>query len=125
MLVTQAFLPAMAKKKEGHVVFMLTKGICDPVAKHCAQYVSVKFALYGLMQALASEYGSSGIAINGVSPAIVDTKFMDNQSHLIVDGLVEGSVLGRKLTTAEVSGKIRELLTVDASQVNGQNFPMG
>lgn len=125
VLVTQAFLPAMAKKKSGHVVFMLSKGICDPVSKHCAQYVSVKFALYGLMQALASEYGPSGIAVNGLSPAIVDTKFMGNQSHIIVDGLIESSALGRMLTTGEVSCKIRELLNVEASEVNGQNFPMG
>ena len=128
VLVTQAFLPAMAKKKQGHVVFMLSKVICEPVAKLCAQYVTVKFALCGLMQALAAEYGPSGIAINGLSPTIVDTKFISNQPHLIIDGLVssgEFCALGRMLTTEEVSGKIQELLNVDASQVSGRNFPMG
>lgn len=124
VLITQAFLPAMAKKKEGHVVFMLSSTICGTVAKHCAQYVTVKFALLGLMGALAAEYQEKGIAVNALSPTVVDTRFISNQPHFMLESQLAESGKDRMLTAQEVSEKLRELLNVEATQMSGQNILM-
>ncbi len=122
VLITQAFLPAMAKKKEGHVVFILSSTICDPVAKHCAQYVTVKFTLLGLMQALAAEYREKNIAVNALSPTVVKTRFIENQPRFMLESQLAESGKTQMLTPEEVSEKIRELLHAEAAQLSGQNI---
>lgn len=122
VLITQAFLPAMTKKKEGHVVFILSSTICAPVAKHCAQYVTVKFALLGLMQALAAEYSEKNIAVNALSPTVVKTRFIDNQPRFMLESQLAESGKTQMLTPEEVAEKIGELLNVEPSQMSGQNI---
>ena len=120
-MVTQAFLPAMAKKHSGQVIFMLSVCVMEPTPKYFAQYTSVKYALLGLMRELAVEYGEKGIKINGVSPSVIRTKFWSNKPEMIAEKMAETTKLGRMLSPQEVAEKIHLMLCDADACVNGEN----
>ena len=61
----------MAKRKKGKIIFMLTVHTCQTPLKGCADYITEKYALLGLMKALAVEYANKGITVNGISPGAI------------------------------------------------------
>ena len=83
MVVAQAVLPAMAARGRGVLVFTGATAALRGGAKFTA-FASAKFALRGLAQALAREYGASGIHV----------------AHVVLDGLVEGPQTDRRFGPA-------------------------
>jgi len=69
VMVLSRFLPLMAKDGVGKIVFILSS-VCSGVPpKALAHYTTTKYALLGLMKALAAEYADKHISINAVSPS--------------------------------------------------------
>jgi 3-oxoacyl-[acyl-carrier protein] reductase len=123
VLLCQAFLPAMAKQRAGKVVFMLSSNtVLQPAPKYSAAYMSAKYALLGLMKALSAEYADKGVAVNAVSPSMIDTKFLADVPELIVRRNAEESPLGRNLVTADVAPVFDFLLSDGADCITGQNI---
>lgn len=120
--VSQAFLPIMTTEKKGKIVVILSYLVENIPAKYCANYITVKYALLGLMKALAAEYSDKGITVNGVSPATVDTKYIDNQPEVLVNSWIEKSPLKRKIRTDEITAMIKFLLSDKADCINGENI---
>ena len=120
--VLQAFLPAMAKKKYGRVVFMLTAYVDGKPPKYLSPYITAKYALLGLMKSLAAAYAEKGIAINGVSPEMMETRFLREIPELVVAQNAAASPLKRNLTTADVIPAFLYLLSEEAGCVTGQNL---
>ena len=54
----KTFLPAMAKARQGRVLFMLTSYLLGAPPKNTAAYVMVKSTLQGLAKSLAADYAS-------------------------------------------------------------------
>ena len=63
VLLSQAFLPAMKKKKAGKIIYMLSSAVVDTPPKYESSYVTVKYAMLGLMKSLAAEYFGTGILL--------------------------------------------------------------
>lgn len=122
ILVLQAFLPHMARLRRGRVILMLSFVVNNAPPKYCANYVVAKYALLGLVKALASEYAEKHITVNGVSPAWVHTKYIDNQPDLLIEKNAAESPLGRILDVSEVLPTIEYLLSDGAECVSGQNI---
>lgn len=120
--ILKAFIPYMMKKKNGRIVFMLSSATIGMPPKYQAPYVAAKYATLGLMKSLAAEYADKNIMINGVSPEMTDTKFLAEVPHLIQEQNAMNSPLGRNLTTSEVIGAIKFLLSDSASVITGQNI---
>lgn len=120
--ILQAFLPKMAKKKCGKVVFMLTAYTIGVPPKFQSVYVTTKYALLGLMKSLAAEYAAKGITVNGVSPEMMETKFLSELPELIVEQNAQNSPLGRNLTVEDVVPAFTYLLSDAADAVTGQNL---
>ena len=57
---------------------MLTSCTTNIPPKYLASYVTSKYALLGLVKALSNEYADKGIRINGISPSMIETKFLEN-----------------------------------------------
>ena len=122
VIILSAFLPMMEKNKFGRVVVMLTSCTLNIPPKYLASYVSSKYALLGLVKALANEYADKGIRINGVSPSMMDTKFLNSIPDLIVEQNALNSPTGKNLSVQEVVPMFQFLLSDDAQGITGQNM---
>jgi 3-oxoacyl-[acyl-carrier protein] reductase len=120
--VLQEFLPKMAKKKKGKIIVMLTAYTKNIPPKYLSQYVTVKYALLGLVNSLAVEYADKGITVNGVSPEMMETKFLSEIPDLIIQQNAAASPLGRNLTVNDVMPTFEFLLSDAANCITGQNI---
>ena len=119
--ILRAFLPAMQKAGFGRIVFMLSAYVKIPDPKYAAPYVAAKYALLGLMKDIAAEYASKGITANGVSPQMIETKFLQEIPELILEKQRIAGPLKRLLTTDDILPVMHMLLS-DAAAVTGENI---
>lgn len=120
--ILKAFIPDMAKQKYGRIVFMLTSCTLNNPPKYQSSYVTVKYALLGLMKSLAIEYADRGITANGVSPDMMETKFLSEIPEYIVEKNKESSPIGRNIYVEEVVPVITYMLSDMAASMTGQNI---
>lgn len=120
--ILEAFIPHMSKEKYGRVVLMLTSCTLNMPPKYQTSYVTVKYALLGLMKSLAVEYADKGITVNGVSPDMVETKFLANVPELIVEQNAQRNPLKRNILISDIVPIIEYLLSDSAVAVTGQNI---
>ena len=121
-MILQAFIPKMSKKRYGKVIFMLTAYLIGIPPKFQSSYITVKYALLGLMRNLASEYASKGIMVNAVSPDMMETRFLSDLPELILEQSAKNNPLGRNIRVDEVVPTIEYLLSPAADIVTGQNI---
>lgn len=121
-LLLQAIFPQMIKQKYGKVIFMLTSYIVGVPPKFQSSYIMSKYALLGLMKTLSVEYIDHGITVNGVSPDMINTKFIADLPRWIPEKNASESLLGRNLTVDEVVPVFQYLLSDGADVLTGQNI---
>lgn len=122
VVITQAFLPYMIKQKYGRIIIMLSFVNNNIPPKYCSHYIATKYMLLGLMKAMSVEYADKGITVNGISPAWIDTKYIENQPDIIRQQNIEDSPIGRLLQTSDIIPGIKFLLSDEASCINGNNM---
>jgi NAD(P)-dependent dehydrogenase (short-subunit alcohol dehydrogenase family) len=66
------FLPAMVRRRAGHVVNVASAAAFVASAQ-LAAYATTKFAVFGLSEALRDELRPHGIGVTAVCPGIIDT----------------------------------------------------
>ncbi|MCH5270457.1 MAG: SDR family oxidoreductase [Lachnospiraceae bacterium] len=118
----QFFFPKMAKKGSGKVVVMLSACTLGMPPKFLSQYTVVKYALLGLMKSLAGEYAEKGLNINGISPNMIETRFLSEIDERLIELNKESSTLGRNVCVEEAVAAIRFLLSEGAGYMNGVNL---
>ncbi len=118
----KAFLPAMAKRKSGKVVVMLTSAVLGMPPKFMSEYVVVKYALLGLMKSMAIEYAEKGININGISPNMVETRFLSDIDEKIIAINRDNCTMKRNVSVEEVVAAITFLLSDGSDYINGVNL---
>lgn len=122
VLILKKFLPLMSKNNYGKVVFMLSSFVGGATPKYQSPYIVSKYALYGLMCNLAAEYIEKGIAVNSISPDMMETGFIDNIPDIIKVQNAENSPLKRNLKVEDVIPTFKYLLSEGADTVYGQNI---
>lgn len=115
-------IPMMQKQKYGRILFMLSAYTTIPDPKYAAPYVASKYALLGVMKDLAAEYASKGITVNGISPQMIETKFLDEVPDLIIEQQRQAGPLGRLLRTEDILPLMKLLLSEDAEAITGENI---
>jgi 3-oxoacyl-[acyl-carrier protein] reductase len=123
-IILNRFLPKMAINKNGKIVCMLSSYTIGVPPKAMSQYVTVKYALLGLMKALASEYASKRITINCLSPSMVNTKFLSDINERIIEFTAESHPLKRIAEVSDLIPSIMLLLSDDSNYINGINLPI-
>lgn len=115
------FIKPMAKEKYGKIVFMLTSNtIITP--KFMLDYTMVKYALLGFMKSLATEYADKAININAVSPSMIETKFLNNLPHMIIEKSADDNPLKRNADVMDIIPVIEFLLSDETAYITGQNI---
>ena len=122
VLLMQTFIPHMAEQQYGRVVFMLSAYLTGVPPKYQSPYITVKYALYGLMRNLAAEYADKGITVNAVSPDMIETRFLERIPQPAIRQNASRSPLGRNLMPADVVPAFDYLLSDTAEAVTGQNL---
>jgi 3-oxoacyl-[acyl-carrier protein] reductase len=118
------FLPRMAKAKSGNIVFVLSSVTLGLPPASMAHYVTGKYAMLGLMRALASEYAGKQVKINAVSPSMIETQFLSEIPEKIVEFSAEQHPFKRNASIGEVAPAIKFLLSDGAGYMTGVNLPI-
>lgn len=118
------FLPPMAKRRFGRVVFMLSSYVVGVPPKFLATYVAAKYALEGLMKAAAVEYADKGVTVNAVAPYMIETKFLHNVADLTVAQSAKSNPTGRNATVADILPAIELLLDDASAYITGTVLPI-
>ncbi|WP_026491170.1 SDR family NAD(P)-dependent oxidoreductase [Butyrivibrio sp. XPD2002] len=122
VLITQALLPKMTKRKSGKIIVMLSYVVDGMPPKYSADYVTIKYALLGLVKALALEYAEKGITVNGISPGFTETKFVGGLLDYYREENANLSPIGRNLVVSDIIPTIKFLLSDGSNAINGQNI---
>ena len=120
--VLKAFLPNMAEKRYGRIAVMLTAYTFGIPPKFVTDYIICKYALLGLIKAAAAEYCDKGICINGLSPSMIETKFLDEIDSRVIEMSAESNPLKRNMNTSEILAAIEFLLSDENSYMCGTNL---
>lgn len=120
--IGKAFLPLMSKRGSGKVAVMLTSCTLGIPPKFMSEYVVVKYALLGLMKSMAAEYADKGIQINGISPNMIETKFLEGIDEKIIAINRENCAMKRNVSVEEVVKVIQFLLSEGSDYMNGVNL---
>lgn len=121
-MICQAFIPTMVERGYGKIISMLsvaTKGIPP---KNTTEYTTVKYALLGFLKSLAADYGDAGIGINGISPGMIETKFIKGIGRKIREYNAEKCPQHRNLQVDDVIPAILFLLSENSTFMNGTNL---
>lgn len=119
--VLQKLLPGMAKQKYGKVAVLLTSCTHHIPPACLADYVTAKYALLGLVKALSAEYAGKQVTINAVSPSMMETRFLEEVSHLTIEQAAANAPLKRNARVEEVIPMLEFLLSDQSSYMTGQN----
>lgn len=128
-LCTRAFVPAMVERGWGRVVNMASVASLSG-ARYIAAYAASKHALLGFTRCIADEVEGTGVTVNAICPAYVDTPMTDAGRDRIAakTGIDPGQVLAKILESAgqsrlidpeEVAAKVLELCGDGSEDING------
>ncbi len=122
VLILKHFIPKMSKQKYGKILFMLTSFTLNAPPKYQAPYITAKYALLGLMRDISREYSEKGIMVNGISPEMMETKFLSEMSDIVIQQNAVNNPMGRNLTVEDVVPTFVYLLSDSADAITGQNI---
>ena len=132
LLVTQALLPGMLERGWGRSVNVASvvglKG-----GRYIASYAASKHALLGMTRCLAEELAGTGVTVNSVCPAYVDTPMTTRNIRRIAEatgrdaaavrqGLEEMQPRGRFVSPGEVAHAVLSFLPEAASSLQGSEL---
>lgn len=120
-MILREFLPKLARPDDGRVVFVLSECTCGAPPAYTAHYTVTKYALLGLLRTLSVEYEKKGIMINGISPGMMETKFLDGISRLVVEKNARDNPSGKNIETVELMD-VFDLLLFGSCRISGQNI---
>ncbi len=124
ILICQAFIPQMAKNKFGRVLFMSTSYLTSVPPKNVTAYMVVKNGLMGLAHSLAIDFAKDGVTVNSVLPSMVETKFLQDTSDLIIEAAAKANPMGRNATVDDVVPAMAFLLSNEAGFITGVDLPI-
>ena len=124
IVILNKFLPKLAKEKQGKVVCMLSSVVLNVPPKALTQYVTVKYALLGLVKSLASEYADKNIQINAISPSMCETKFLDDINEKFIELSAYNNPLKRNAIVSDITPIIKMLISSESDYINGINIPI-
>jgi 3-oxoacyl-[acyl-carrier protein] reductase len=119
--VTKALLPSL-KASKGRIITILTSAALGRTAFNWLPYIAAKSALHAMSKNLAQELGPQGIAVNMISPSMVDTDLTANMPDRVRQIVASRTPLRRLATVEDVAGAALLLASPYASFISGENL---
>lgn len=119
LLFTQYIVRAMMRAKAGSIVNIgSTAGLLADAGT--LAYGGSKSALMHATRVLATELGASGIRVNAIAPAVVETDMAAQMDEAARAALDARSALPGKITPGHVAALVSYLISPAAAQMTGQ-----
>jgi 3-oxoacyl-[acyl-carrier protein] reductase len=87
-----------------------------------AAYSASKAAVIGMTKAIGKDVAGTGVLVNCVAPAVIETPILDQLSQEHIDYMVARIPLGRLGAPAEVAALVCYLASEDCSFATGACF---
>ena len=117
----RAVVPGMILRGYGRIVNVASiagkEG--NPMA---AAYSASKAAVIGMTKAIGKDLAGTGVLVNCIAPAVIQTPILDQLSQMHIDYMVERIPLGRVGAPEEVARLIAFLASEDLSFSTGATF---
>lgn len=117
----QAVLPAMLERGYGRIVNIASISGKEGNPRMSA-YSTSKAGVIGLTKVLGKELATSGILVNCVTPAVIETDILKQLTQEAVDYMVSKIPMGRTGQPAEVAAMVSWLASDDCSFSTGAVF---
>jgi NAD(P)-dependent dehydrogenase (short-subunit alcohol dehydrogenase family) len=120
-----AFGRRMARRGSGVIVNIASIAGIRSMPLHA--YAPAKAAVIGITQALAAEWGRSGVRVNAIAPGFVMTPALQaavDAGQRDPAALAENSALGRLVGVNEIAKACGFLASDDASAITGVTLPV-
>jgi 3-oxoacyl-[acyl-carrier protein] reductase len=118
-LCARAVFPAMKEQGKGKIVNIASSVVFNPLRN--VHYVASKAAVIGLTRALARELGPWNIAVNAVSPGLIQTdNVLGVQSEEMVNQIVSAQCFKRLGQSDDLIGAILFLSSDLSDFITGQ-----
>ena len=123
LLLCQAFVPGMARRRFGRIIFVVSDTVWSPPAGDMLAYVTSKGALIALARTLAVAHGGDGIAVTCVAPGLTDTPAARRgQPAALFENVVARQALPRTLVPGDVAATVAFLASDAAAALTGQTI---
>lgn len=124
-LCTQAFMNQINKQGGGGKIINISSSAGKRGSPNTLAYNAANFAVVGMTQSMAREFGPMGVNVNCVCPGAVDTHRMDDLGRGETwDNMAANTPIGRNGTDEEIGDFIAYLSTEAASWIHGQSINM-
>ena len=123
LVVSQAVLPAMLERGYGRLLHVASVAGKDGNAGMAA-YSATKAGLIGLIKVMGKDYARTGVTVNGLAPAVVQTPMVDALPRETVDYMTAKIPMARLGRLDEVAHMIAWILSPACSFTTGLTFDM-
>jgi len=123
LILSQAVLPAMVERGYGRLLHVASIAGKDGNAGMAA-YSATKAGLIGLVKVMGKEYAESGVTINALAPAVIQTPMVDALPEAQVRYMTDKIPMKRTGTLEEVSETIAWILSPACSFSTGFTFDL-
>ncbi|MBT5413288.1 MAG: SDR family oxidoreductase [Rhodospirillaceae bacterium] len=123
LVVSQAVLPAMLERGYGRLLHVASVAGKDGNAGMAA-YSATKAGLIGLVKVMGKDYAQTGVTVNGLAPAVVQTPMVEALPRETVDYMTAKIPMARLGRLDEVAHMIAWILSPACSFTTGFTFDM-
>lgn len=123
LLLSQAIIPHMVEQGYGRILHFASIAGKDGNAG-MSSYSATKAGLIGLVKTMGKEYATSGVTINAVAPAVVQTPMVDAMPQAQVDYMTTKIPMGRTGTLQECADLAAFALSPMCSFTTGFTFDL-
>jgi 3-oxoacyl-[acyl-carrier protein] reductase len=123
LVVAQAVLPRMLAQNYGRILQVASIAGKEGNAGMAA-YSATKAGLIGLVKSMAKDYAETGVTINAVAPAVIQTPLVDALPQATVDYMTAKIPMRRCGTLEEVAAMIAWIISPACSFTTGFTFDL-